>query len=105
MSPVVYREDDSPAWGMMAIVLVVALFALLIGYFAWWRPGQVEAEPRNGDTTIVQPQPSNPPPTIIPVPNPGAPGPPGPAGPAGPAGPSGPAAPAEPSTPSAPTGP
>ncbi|MFN3648813.1 MAG: hypothetical protein ACK47B_04455 [Armatimonadota bacterium] len=81
--PVVYRDDDSSAWGTMAIVLVVALFALLIGYFAWWQPRvNAETPDRGGDVTIVQPsnpQPS-PSPSIIPVP---VPGPQGPAGPQG----------------------
>lgn len=102
MSPVVYRDDDSPAWGVTAIVLVVALFALMLGYFAWWRPSQIDAAPRSPDVINVQPatpsQPSSP--TVIPVPVPGPQGPAGPSGAAGPAGPAGPAAPATPATPS-----
>jgi hypothetical protein len=90
MSPVVYREDESSAWGVVAIVMVVALFALMIGYFAWWRPANVNAESRQPDVINVQPPATQPSPTVIPVPVPG------PQGPAGAPGPAGPAAPAQP---------
>ena len=44
--PVVYREDsDSPAWGMLAIVLVGVLFVALMGYFLWWNPNNTNAAP------------------------------------------------------------
>lgn len=110
MSPVVYRDDESSAWGVMAIVMVVAVFALLIGYFAWWRPTQINAEPRERNI-IVQPQAQPSSPTVVPVPVPGPAGPQGPAGasgasgPAGPAGPAGPSAPAQPEAPAQPSGP
>lgn len=109
--PVIYREDDgSYAWGTMAIVLVVALFALLIGYFTFWQP-RVNAS-SGPDVHIVQPAPTQQTsPSVIPVPVPGPAGPAGPAGapgangapgasgPAGAPGPAAPAAPAEPATP------
>jgi hypothetical protein len=106
--PVVYKEDDSPAWGVTAIVLVVALFALMLGYFAWWRPSQIDAAPRSPDVINVQPaapaQPSSPSYVPIPVPGPSGPagpsGAPGASGPAGPSGAPAPAAPAAPATPS-----
>ena len=104
--PVVYRDDESTtAWGMMALVLVVVLFMLGIGYFAWYRPTYVEATPR-GDTTIVYPAPpTQSPPTVIPIPTPGPSGPAGPSGPSGPAGSSGPAGPSGPAGSSGPAGP
>lgn len=50
--PVIYREEDSPAWGTMAMVLIIALFALLIGYFAWWHPtGTRPANPPEASAT------------------------------------------------------
>jgi hypothetical protein len=108
MSPVVYREDSgsSAAWGVLAAVAIV-LGLLLVAWFAFWRPSNVDATPRDNDVNIIQPsQPSAPAPapSVIPVPIPGAPGPSGPAGPQGAPGPSGPSGPSGGSGASSPSG-
>lgn len=78
--PVVYRDESGPAYGMLIAVVVVALVAVLVGYFAWYSPSQTTPA---RDTTIIQTpsQPSSP--AVIPVPTPGPAGAPGAPGPAG----------------------
>src|SRR5436309_6827268 len=95
MSPVVYRDDGSFAWGTLVLVLVVLLVIFMVGYFAWYQPTYVH------ETVINQPGSSQPGPPGPPGPSgaPGAPGASGASGPAGPAGPSGASGSSAPSTP------
>lgn len=86
--PTVVRESDGSGMGVLAIVLVVAVFALLIGYFAWWQPRTTEASTPGPDVNIVTPAPERDT-NVIPVPVPGPQGPAGAPGPAGPPGASG----------------
>ena len=89
--PVIYRDDGSVAWGMIAIFLVVLIVIVLVGYFAWWGPSQTVVTNPAPVTTVpninVTPPPSYPAPSVVPVPGPagpsGSPGAPGPAGPSG----------------------
>jgi hypothetical protein len=53
--PVVHREDSSPAWATLVIVLMVVIAVLAVGYFAWWQPQRVDAD-RGPDINIIQPQ-------------------------------------------------
>ena len=71
MSPYVADQStgESFAWATLAIILIVLLVAVLIGYFALWSPSQ---------TTVVVPQ-QQPPTAVTPGPQ-GPPGPPGPSG-------------------------
>jgi hypothetical protein len=111
--PVIYREDGSTAWGMIAAVLVVVIMAVGAGVFMFSQ-SQPAAVVERGSTTIIQPSAtqSQPSPAVIPFPvqgpagpagMPGAsgsPGQPGAAGAAGPQGQEGTPAPApEPQTP------
>ena len=48
MSPVVYRDDGSFAWGTLLLILVVLLVVLMVGYFAWYQPAYVTHE-----TTVI----------------------------------------------------
>src|SRR5258707_10632081 len=97
MSPVVYRDDSSFAWGTLLLVLVVLLVIFMVGYFAWYQPTYVH------ETVINQPTSNAPGPPGPPGPSgsPGAAGAPGAAGPAGPAGSAGCSGPAAPPPPAA----
>ena len=61
--PVIYRDDGSVAWGMLAIFTIVALAVLMVGYFAWYRPA---AEPAGPNVVVT---PSAPAPAPAPAPN------------------------------------
>lgn len=102
--PVIYREDGSAAWGMIAAMLAALVVVLGLGFFIWTQSQPVAAVDR-GHTTIIQPPAPQPQvaPTVVPVPVPGAAGPAGPAGAPGASGATGPAgAPAPPADPAAP---
>jgi hypothetical protein len=58
--PVIYRDDGSVAWGMLAIFTIVALAVLMVGYFAWYRPA---VEPAGPNVVVT---PSTPPPAPAP---------------------------------------
>ena len=62
--PVVYREGEGSGWGAAMVIAVVAVLALLVGYFAWWGPRNTSADtpaPSQPDVNIVQPSQPAPP--------------------------------------------
>ena len=80
----VHTHDSSDSgWAPIAVVLAILVVALLAGYFLWYAPANIQANP-SPPVTINTPAPvTSPPNNTIVVPTPGPSGTPGPAGPPG----------------------
>src|SRR5688500_17275585 len=56
--PVIYREDGSVAWGMLAIFMVVLVVIMMVGYFAWYQPSYVADRDGPDSINITNPAPA-----------------------------------------------